>query len=322
MRAEELREKLAAPLQLRNRMRLPSRAVMAPMEGLMNSPRFFRAVQALGLAEFWMTPFLGLSKNAVPTPAALRRKYKGYLAENIPFFLQYLGHDPEAAAEGVLHAARAGIRGVNFNFACPSRTVLKSGSGGAVLLDPSLVEKILLAARKAVPEMCISVKMRIGVRDPAECTSLLSAMKNADVDLVICHARTVEENYSPLPEEEKRKRMSFAAEKAGKIPFFGNGDIRDEMTAALYMESGCDGVAVARGLLQDPWILRRLRGEESPPPEAARKRFLEEFGKLLSGKQGAGTFAECVKLAYGEDSPQFRTCLEAFRGNRRSPANT
>ncbi|MBP5181403.1 MAG: tRNA-dihydrouridine synthase family protein [Lentisphaeria bacterium] len=312
MSPEEMSRKLAAPLPLRNDVCLPSRAVMAPMEGLMNSPRFFRAVQALFPAEFWMTPFLGLSKNAVPSPAALRRKYRVYLKENIPFFLQYLGHDPEAAAEGVLHAAQAGIRGVNFNFACPSRTVLKSGSGGAILTDPFLVEKILLAARRKVPEMCISVKMRIGVRDPAECASLLSAMKNADVDLVICHARTVEEKYAPLPAEEKRKRMSFAAQKAGKIPFFGNGDIRDEKTAALYMESGCDGIAAARGLLQDPWLLRRLRGEKSPPPEEARKRFLEEFGKLLSGKQGAGTFAECVKLACGEDSPQFRTCREAF----------
>ena len=313
MKREDLYAFLSVPLPLTESFTLPSRTIMSPMEGLMNSSLFFQSLHALALTDFWMPPFQGITKNAVPSPGALRKKYKLYLQSGVTFFLQYLGHDPDAAAEGVRNAAEAGIRGINFNFACPSRTVLKSGSGGALLKDPFLMEKILLAAGNAVPGMCISVKIRTGFHNANECKTLLEVMKNSGVDLVICHTRTVEEKYSFLPEETIRKRVTEAVQNAGKIPFIGNGDICNEEKALLYLSCGCSGIAAARGLLKDPWLFKRLKAENSPAEEEGRKLFLEEFRKHLSGRKGAGTYAECVKIAFGEDSDEFRKSIEIFR---------
>lgn len=313
MLQNELYKTLSAPLVLRNDLTLPSRAIMSPMEGLMNNPLFFLTMQALDLAEFWMPPFQGISENAVPSPGALRKKFNIYMQNDIPFFLQVLGHSPDAASKCAYNAACADIKGLNFNFACPSKTVLKSSSGGWMLKEPRLMGKMLLAARNAVPEMCISVKMRTGFSDAKESRTLLQVMKDSGVDLVICHARLVEEKYASISNEVIRERMIRVCEEAGDIPVFGNGDICSTEKAKLYMDCACTGVAAARGLLVDPWLLKRLKGEEAPSPEEGKKLFLETFRKSLSGRQGAGTYAECVKIAFGEDSEEFRKSIEFFR---------
>ena len=305
---------LSEPLPLTENFTLPSRAIMSPMEGLMSNPLFFRAAAALNLADFWMPPFLGVSSHAIPSPASLRKKYKLYLDSGIAFSLQILGHDPASAAKAVSHAWETGIRAVNFNFACPSKTVLGSHSGGAVLQTPGLVEKMLFAAKKENPQMCISMKMRTGYHDYRECRKILQAAKNAGCDLVICHARTVEEKYMPVSKEEIRKRMTFLMERASPLPVMGNGDILSIEDAKLFLSCSCTGVAVARGLLKVPFLLKQLKGNDFCPDEnEGKKLFLENFHSMLSGRQGAGTYAECVKLSYGENSEEFRNAVRIFR---------
>lgn len=313
MNNDSLSAFLSTPLKLSAGFTFPSRAIMSPMEGLMNSPLFFQTAKTLSLIDFWMPPFQGISPHAVPSPASLRKKYKIYLQEGFPFFLQYLGHDPESAAEGTFHAAEAGIKGVNFNFACPSKTVLKSHSGGALLQNPRLMQKMILAAKKKVPQMCISIKIRTGFQRMEECKEIFEILKDSGVDLVICHARTVEEKYSFLSGDEISKRMCLAVESAGSIPLFGNGDIVNDETAARYRECGCCGIAAARGLLKDPWLLRRLKGESCCDAEEGKKLFLTTFQNSLRGRQGRGTLAECIKIAYGEDSQEFRNYLQTVQ---------
>ena len=312
---DTLFRQLSIPLPLTADFTLPSRAIMSPMEGLMSSPLFFKTAAALDLVDFWMPPFLGVSSHAVPSPASLKKKYKLYLDSGKAFCLQILGHDPPSAAKAISHAREIGIKAVNFNFACPSRTVLGSRSGGAVLQDPGLVEKMLLTARKENPEMCISMKMRTGFHDFRESRDILHAANNAGCDFVICHARTVEEKYMPVSKEEIRKRMTFLMEQASSLPVIGNGDIVSKEDAKLFLSCSCTGVAIARGLLKTPFLLKRLKGNDlnTEEEEDDRKLFLALFRSMLSGRQGAGTYAECIKLSYGENSDEFRDAVKFFR---------
>ena len=304
------------PLKLTNGSFLPSRVIMSPMEGIMNSPLFFETVSSLCLADFWMPPFQGFSRHAVPSAGALKKKYAPYMQSGITFFIQYLGHDPDAAAQAVRNAAEAGIKGVNFNFGCPSKTVLKSASGGAILKEPLLMEKILLAARNAVPEMTVSVKMRMGYTHFRECETLLNIVQNTGMDFVICHARTVEEKYSFLSMDSIKERMDMAVKAAGNVPLFGNGDICGKEMADIYFSCGCSGISIARGLLKDPWILKRLKNIPCPDTGEGKKLFLETFRNSLSGKKGKGTYAECLRLAYGEDSGEFRQMIRENQKRR------
>lgn len=318
MDPEKLASFLAAPLPLTENFTLPSRAIMSPMEGLMSNALFFLTARELHAVDFWMPPFQGVSEHAVPSPGSLRKKFGIYLDSGMAFSLQILGHDPTSAARAVLHAAETGIKAVNFNFACPSKTVLGSNSGGAVLKKPHLIEKILLAAKKEVPQMCISIKMRTGFHDPEECRAILHAAGNGGCSFIICHARTVEEKYAPLSKDRIQERMTLVAENAGRIPVIGNGDITGREDAALFLSCGCSAVAAARGLLKDPLLLRKLKGEISIADGVdTRKIFLDHYRKQLSGKQGAGTYAECIKLSYGENSEEFQEAIRIFREQRK-----
>ena len=66
--------------------------------------------------------------------------------------------------------------------------------------------------------------------------------------------------------------MIRRVKEAVKIPVFGNGDIFTPEDAKRMMdETGCDGVAIARGAQGNPWLIRRtveyLRtGELLPAP--------------------------------------------------------
>ena len=71
-------------------------------------------------------------------------------------------------------------------------------------------------------------------------------------------------------------------------------------------ESGCAGVAVGRGFLKNPFLLREIRGAE--PDSHMRKSFLAELlrrAEDTSGRVKYDFYIECIKMAYGTGSGEF-----------------
>jgi tRNA-dihydrouridine synthase len=97
------------------------------------------------------------------------------------------------------------------------------------------------------------------------------------------------------------------------VPVFGNGDISDASDAeSLVRSTGCAGVAVGRGFLSDPWLVRRiLSGDRNPVSDEEKNAFLR---LLMAGteptRRGRNWFLECVKMTYGADSAEFREARE------------
>ena len=93
------------------------------------------------------------------------------------------------------------------------------------------------------------------------------------------------------------------------MPVFGNGDVTDCTGAhELVRQTGCAGVAVGRGFLSDPWLVKRILSGDTSPVSVAEKN---EFLRLLlvgtdATKRGRNWFLECVKMAFGADSAEFR----------------
>ena len=105
-------------------------------------------------------------------------------------------------------------------------------------------------------------------------------------------------------------------QKAGEIwkgiPFFANGDILTPEDAFIYrQETGCDGVALGRGLLQNPFLLREiLYGEEN---RDLRQVFLEKLTENLTPRQKRFYGMECIRMIYGKDSEEFHKALELHK---------
>lgn len=284
------------------------------MEGIMNREAFFKAALSMNLIDSWMPPFIAVPKGAAPSKGALRRRFGFFLESGIPLSVQLLGNDPDTLADTGATLFQIGVKSVNLNFACPSRTVLSSGSGGALLKAPDKIRDTLAAIKAKTPELCLSVKTRSGFRSPEEIPLLMEAVREGGADWILHHFRTVSENYDAVPFGEAVARFHTVVQAVAPLPVFANGDIRTvEDAGRVRKETSCAGIAIGRGIMRDPFLLRRLRGGECPPD--MRHAFLEALsGGDIAAKKKRRFYLECVKMMFGEDSQEFREALQKKQG--------
>ena len=299
------------PIVLNPVFTLPSRVILSPLEGIMNRDFFFRTACSQGLIDSWIPPFIGVPRNAAPSKGALRRQFRTFLNSDIPFTAQLLGKDADALAETAYRLHEIGVGSVNLNFACPSRTVIGSGSGGLLLNDPDQMNRIVSGVKLRIPEICLSVKLRSGFASASESVRILESVRE-HVSWVIFHFRTVSEHYDPVERAEALERIACGVRAAGNTPLFGNGDIQSVADARNMADfTRCAGVAVGRGFLKNPFLLKEIRGMSSDMD--ARPCFLKELlarAEAGSGRRRTHFYLECVRMSYGADSAEFRDALK------------
>jgi tRNA-dihydrouridine synthase len=212
----------------------------------------------------------------VPGLSTLRRRLQPYIELELPLVAQIMGNDSGRLAETAARLASLGLAGVDLNCACPSPTVLRNGSGGSLLRRPGWIRDTLAAMRRACPKTGITVKLRAGFSDPTELDAVLAAVAEAVPDAVALHRRTVAEMYEPAAEHTWDRVKHARTILPRQTALLASGDLFDCRDARrCWQQTGADGLLLARGLLQDPWLLTRLvngcRGREPSPTSDARK---------------------------------------------------
>ena len=289
----------STPLALKHGPALPVRVFPGPMEGIM-TPRYCQVFQLLQLTDYWMTPFIRISTSTLKN-RALEQFIAPFMTNGLPVIVQLMGRDIALMLKTVEQLKQFDIAGINLNFACPSRRVMKKGNGGKFLLEPGEMEILLTAIRQILPNHSLSVKLRSGYNSPQEMEQVIPACVNADIDFIVMHYRTVLELYQPI--QNGAQRLKRAVELAGTVPVIGSGDIFvPDDAEAMQQVSGVAGLIVARGLLRDPWLIRRIQGVEVADD---KDRFFERFARESAGGCGRGYLLEIARNLWGIDSPQF-----------------
>jgi len=120
-----------------------------------------------------------------------RERLLGYHEIEHPIALQLGGSDPGKLAEAVRIASGFGYDEFNLNVGCPSDRVQSGAFGACLMRDPDLVARCV-TAMKAVSDVPVTVKCRIGV-DEQDTEIALSdfarAVVDAGVDALWVHAR-------------------------------------------------------------------------------------------------------------------------------------
>lgn len=182
-----------------------------------------------------------------------------------PVALQLFGSDPEIMADMAARLEDRGFAAIDINMGCPVPKIVNNHEGSALMKEPLLAGKIVEAMVKKV-KCPVTVKFRKGFDENCvNAVEFAHIMEESGAASITVHGRTREQFYSGKADWSIIKQV---VERV-KIPVWGNGDIFSAEDALRMMEeTGCQGVAVARGAKGNPWIFREIRaalnGESIP----------------------------------------------------------
>ena len=180
-----------------------------------------------------------------------------------PVRLQLLGASPELMAANAALAATLDPFGIDINFGCPSPQVNRNRGGAALLEEPELLHRILVAVRAAVPlALPVTAKMRLGIRDTEYTLDCARALMEAGASELVVHARTKEDGYRP----PARWEWIAHIRETVNIPVIANGEVWSVADYhAIRAATGCADVMLGRGAVADPLLAARIRSGTSCP---------------------------------------------------------
>ncbi|MBT3393756.1 MAG: tRNA dihydrouridine synthase DusB [Waddliaceae bacterium] len=215
--------------------------------------------------------------------------YLDYSDDMHPIGAQLVGSNPAIAGESAKIIEDKGFDVIDLNCGCPVDKVIRDGSGSGMLKDPQRIGDIVEQMVSAV-NIPVMVKIRAGWNNEGvNIEEITRIVEDAGAVAITIHGRTRSQGYSGSVNFEWVKACKAAAKNMLVI---GNGDIFDGPSAkAMFDNTGCDGILVARGMLGNPWIAedieRYMKGGDilEHSTEERRSALARHFSYMLEYKE-------------------------------------
>lgn len=226
--------------------------VLAPMDDVTDTV-FRQVVAETAPADVYFTEFVNVDAlQSQGRESALKRLR--YTDHERPIIAQLWGLKPENFYQSAQDVAALGYDGIDLNFGCPEKNVVKAGACSALINNRQLAKEIIAATREGGGSLPLSVKTRLGW-DEIDLTwhdFLLQQKLNA----LTIHGRT-RKQMSKVPADWKTisaiAHLRTALSPATKI--IGNGDVMSrEQGKQLAEACGLDGIMIGRGIFHDPFV--------------------------------------------------------------------
>jgi len=252
------------------RMDFKGKLLLAPLAGVTDT--IFRRLCRENGADIVVTEMVSV-KGLLCNPFR-SGKYLAYDEAERPVGAQLFGSDPEEIERAAAEAANRKFDFLDINMGCPARKVTSSGSGSAILSDPSLAGRIVRAAING-SGLPVTAKIRSGFcADRENFLDVAAELFDAGAAAVTLHPRHRKQMFSGEANWEQIASLKKAFPDRVVI---GNGDVRLPGDAARMIEkTNCDGVMVGRAAMGNPWIFTALKAAMAcrEPARADAETFL------------------------------------------------
>ncbi len=226
--------------------------ILGPMAGVTDLPfRILCKEQGADLIYTEMVSAKGIQYNNKNTENLLTVEEK-----ERPVSLQLFGADPHIMSETAKRIEHRNFDILDINMGCPVPKVVNNGEGSALMKEPKLVGEIVHAVSTAIHKP-LTVKIRKGFTEStANAVEIAKIAEANGAAAIAVHGRTREQYYSGRADWN----IIRAVKEAVRVPVIGNGDIfKPEDAKRLILETGCDGIMLARGVRGNPWLFAQLR---------------------------------------------------------------
>jgi tRNA-dihydrouridine synthase B len=227
-----------------------SPCILAPMAGITDLP--YRLISRTFGCEFAFTEMI--SARALVCRSRNTERMLSSNPDDSPLGVQLLGNDPGVMLRALEILRKHSIGLIDVNAACPVSKVTKKGEGAAMLTEPRKLGQVLktLVKHSALP---VTVKIRSGWDEGSlNAGEVALRAQEAGVSAVFVHGRTRAQGYRGGVDY----RIIREVKGLLRIPVIASGDtLSPQLIKKMFDETGCDGVAVARGALGNPWIFRQ-----------------------------------------------------------------
>ncbi|MCX5707309.1 MAG: tRNA dihydrouridine synthase DusB [Candidatus Omnitrophica bacterium] len=233
-------------------LKLKSNLILAPMAGVSDLP--FRMLNRRFGAQLAFVEMI--NAHSISYKSRRTESMLSTCPEERPLGVQLLGCEDKfiLKALDILKAYKFDI--LDFNAACPAKKVVRRGEGSGMLKDPKKLNKLLklVVKNSLVP---VTVKIRAGWdKDSLNAKEVGLAAQDAGISGLFIHGRTKIQGYSGNVDY----KIIGKVKKALGIPVIASGDILSAQLAKKMLdETGCDGLAIARGSLGNPWIFKEIK---------------------------------------------------------------
>jgi tRNA-dihydrouridine synthase len=227
--------------------------VLAPMDDVTDTV-FRQVVAGTAPPDLYFTEFVNVdalqSKGREATLPRLKLTDKEH-----PIIAQIWGLNPENFYKTAQELGEMGYDGIDINFGCPDKNVVRNGACSAFIL-PENREKALDGAGS----LPVSVKTRLGFNEIDN--TWHKELLKLKLNMLTIHGRT-KKQMSDVPADWSQ--IGHIRELRDQLSpttlIIGNGDVLSRKQGLRLAEKhGLDGIMIGRGIFHDPYVF----AEDSP----------------------------------------------------------
>ena len=243
--------------------------LLAPMEDVTDLS--FRIIcKRLG-ADIVYTEFVnseGLVRDSNKTRAKMH-----FIPEERPIGIQiYGGSDTSmGAAAQIAESLEPDI--IDINCGCWVKNVAGHGAGAGLLRDLPKMQQLVSSVVKSV-KLPVTVKTRLGWdSESIKIVDVARMIEQTGAAALTIHCRTRVQGHKGDPDYSWIPKIKAVV----SIPIIVNGGANEPQDVKrIFDETGCDGVMIARGAIDNPWIFQQTKhylntGELLPSPSLEEK---------------------------------------------------
>jgi nifR3 family TIM-barrel protein len=262
--------------------------VLAPMADVTDAA-FRYIIAKYGKPSVLMTEFVSVDGLCSRGRETLIRTLKFDEIER-PVVAQFFGEKPENFYACAQLAAELGFDGIDINMGCPVKTVVKTGSGAALIKTPELAKEIVRETVRGAGGLPVSVKTRIGY-NKIVVEEWVSHLLEAEPALITLHLRTAKEMSLVDAHWEVIDRAVDLIRKTDTL-ILGNGDVKNMAQArALVAEKKIDGIMFGRAIFGNPWLFAEERTPDALDIDHRFSVMMEHAHLYLKMFEGKKNFA-------------------------------